>query len=91
MTLEEDLINQIDELDKEIKECRSQTSEFKRKLADAETNLIGAKIKKSRLVEELRLFKAREISVEISEYDLEIQRFREKFPELCKKDEPHES
>jgi flagellar biosynthesis chaperone FliJ len=84
---EQELLNQILETEDELKHARLSLSDLKEKLTNAETNLIGLKLKKNRL--EAQLQKKRNEAVSVSEYETayeeDIERFRQKLPELLKK------
>jgi hypothetical protein len=79
---EEDVIRLIQKFDSEIKEFRLQVNLHRTKMLEAETELIGAKIHKSRLEEELRIIRSKKISTTIDETELEVQEFQKKYPEL---------
>jgi uncharacterized coiled-coil protein SlyX len=57
--LEQELMKKIAESDSAIKQWRLYMADLKKKMTDAETELIAAKIDKENLEEQLRLFRAR--------------------------------
>jgi chromosome segregation ATPase len=87
MATEKELLQKIAENDYELKMARGQVSDLKEKLSDAETILIGLKIKDSRLQESLRVCRATTIRVneDKSAYEEDIERFRQRLPELLEK------
>ena len=84
---EQELLNQISETEDELKHARLSLSDLKEKFTATETYLIGLKLKKDRL--EAQLQKQRNEAVSVSEYETayeeDIERFRQKLPELMKK------
>ena len=82
MKSEEDIQQLIAEAESEIKEFRSKTNQHRQLMLDSETELIGAKIKKSQLEEELRVIQLKKIPIDPDEIELEIQAFKDKHPQL---------
>jgi vacuolar-type H+-ATPase subunit D/Vma8 len=87
MTTEQELLNQISETEDELKHARLSLSDLKEKLTSTETYLIGLKLKKDKLQAQLQ--KTRNEAVSATEYetayDADIERFRQRLPELLKK------
>ena len=84
--LEQELINQLNDAEIVLKEVKKDIARLKTALDKANTNLVGAKKNLDELKESLRLFRNAEVKVEITQRDIDIADFRERFPELCDKD-----
>lgn len=80
--LEEELLKSIKEADTEIKEFRIKVTQHRDLMLQYETELIAQKMRKASLEEELRVLLLKKVSPDIDEYDLEIENFRKKYPEL---------
>jgi len=78
-----EILEEIDLLEGEMRGCVKEIDFLKKKMSDWESALIEAKIKKEKLAEELRQIRASDPTFVPELRDLEIQRFRDKFPELC--------
>lgn len=87
MATEQELLHQIEKNNGELKEARLLVSTLKEKLMDAETVLIGLKLKEDKLQDTLR--RLQNASLKPSEYDEafdeDIERFRKKLPDLMDK------
>lgn len=87
---EEDLLKQLAEADDNIKHASRRMREVAQELVKAETELIGAKVHKQKLVEQMRVLKLQLPEAE-SGYEpalareKEIEEFRKRLPELMKK------
>ncbi len=87
MPTETELRQQIAENEYDLKMARDQVADLKEQLTDAETKLIGLKIKNDRLQEQLRVCiattpKPKDFK---SEQDQELERFRARLPALLEK------
>lgn len=79
---DEELLKQLDDADYEYQEAKRKLARLKKEYVDAETVLINCKLHKDRVVEALRVHMATTPRHEKSLQDLEIDRFRETYPEL---------
>jgi hypothetical protein len=80
---EEQLLNGIKEAEMDAKEASNAMSLYKSRWLEAETKLIAAKLRMSKLNEELRIFRNRNALDERSHREEDIESFRKRFPELC--------
>jgi len=81
---EKELLQEIAVAEQEYQDAKKALAEAKRKWVDAETEVIHAKLKKERLVEELRINRNTvppETPV-MEQRELDIERFRQDHPEL---------
>jgi regulator of PEP synthase PpsR (kinase-PPPase family) len=87
MLTEEELLKEIAENDYELKQARGQVSLLKEKLQDAETVLIGLKLKNDRMQERLRQRRLSTIQPDENKqaYEEDLERFRQKLPELMER------
>lgn len=87
MLTEEELLKQIAENDYDLKQARGQVALYKEKLLEAETALIGHKLKDERLREQLRLVRLHTVkpNEQKTAYEEDIERFRQRLPELLEK------
>lgn len=81
----EDIKKRLKDAENDYQLAQISIIKIKKLLIDSETKLIGAKINKEKATEELRIFYATTYIPEFDQRDKEIQDFREKYPELCKK------
>lgn len=81
----EEILRQLAEAERDIKEAKSFMAQKRREWTDAETALIHAKLKKERLTEALRINRVTVPSSnpELTLRELDIEEFRAKHPELC--------
>lgn len=80
---EVDLLDQIKKAETEHQHAKSKLAKAKRDLTNAETDLINTKLHVARLREQLRVYRNTTPRNDLSARDLEIQKFREEYPELC--------
>ena len=81
---DQELLQQLDNADYEYQEAKRKLARLKKEYMDAETVLINCKLHKERVVEAIRVHMATTPRPEKSLQDLEIERFRETYPELVK-------
>lgn len=81
---EQEIINRLADAEREVVDAKKALAEAKRRWTDAETDLISAKIARDRIKEELRVHRKTTPRYEPSLRDLDIKRFQEDHPELCK-------
>lgn len=81
---EQEILAAIEAADKEYADAKRAFMDAKRKVLDCETELLNAKLRKERLVEELRINRNTVPSAtpEKSLRDLDLERFRAEHPEL---------
>lgn len=80
---DEELLKQLDNADYEYQDAKRKLARLKKECIDAETILINCKLHKDRVVEALRVHMATTPRPEKSLQDLEIERFREMYPDIC--------
>lgn len=87
MLSENDILLSLDKIDYELNSVRNQVKFIKKQLLDKETLLIGLKLKHADLIEQLRITKERspKVSIEKSDSDKEINRFKSILPDLWNK------
>lgn len=83
---ESDLLSKIAAVDIELHNATLAVAAAKRRVTDAETAYLEAKLAKERLVEELRMHRLETVDVELTHRELDIARFKEALPELLKND-----
>jgi hypothetical protein len=79
---EQELINNLEEADREVVDAKKVLAEAKKRWTDAETDLIGAKINRDRAKETLRVYRNVTPKCDPDQRDLELERFRAEHPEL---------
>lgn len=79
------LLKSLQDVNEESQIISEKYDILKRELISLESILINLKIRKSRLIEEIRLFRNSTINSEITEREQDIERFRQKLPELLEK------
>jgi len=80
---DEELLKQLDDADYAHQDAKRKLATLKRECIEAETVVINCKLHKDRVAEALRVHIATTPRPEKSLQDLEIERFRETYPELC--------
>lgn len=81
----EDLIKKLVSINDEKRLMREKMISLRRELWDTESKLIELSINSDRIKEEIRIIKNATVSLDPSERDIEIEKFREKLPELLEK------
>jgi hypothetical protein len=71
----------------DIKDTQKKIIILRKELETEQDNLIKYSLHRDMFKERLRVFHAREVKVEITQRDIDIDDFRVRFPELCKKPE----
>jgi hypothetical protein len=84
---EEEVLRQLADATREYQIAQQKMTSLKKKLMHAETELIHAKINKERAAEAKRIFYNTTHPPELDARDKEIKAFKDKYPELCKKEE----
>lgn len=79
---EEELNSLLKETTQEYLEAQRKFLELKKRLFDAETVLINTALNKERASEALQFYLRTTYKKEISDRDIEIQKYREVMPEL---------
>jgi hypothetical protein len=79
---EEALLLKIAEVEREQKGIRSKVSQAKKALTDAESLLIETNLIRDRLLEELRIWRHRNLDHKSLEREEDIERFRKILPDL---------
>lgn len=87
-TGEQELLLAIAEVEQELSNIRLRLSDYKSKLIQTESDLIGSKIAKERLVEQLRRFRLSQVDYSETPREKDIARFRQVLPSLIKEDLP---
>jgi hypothetical protein len=82
---EEELLKAIAKAEQDSKECKSKLHSLKKKTIEIESHLIETLVQKDRYVEELRKLKASDPTHVPDMRDIEIEDFRQRFPDLCQK------
>ena len=82
---EQELMQAIAQAEKDRQKNKKKISRLQKQVVDAESNLIEATLKKDRLVEELRRFRKSDPTYTPDARDIEIEKFRERFPEYSKR------
>lgn len=82
---EEDLIKKIYDGEMDVADARYRVESCKKDLFDAESKLIGYKIKLDSLNEELRVINFYKLNYELDEREQEIANFKERLPALLEK------
>lgn len=77
---EDDLLGLIYEADRDARIATRQMSEAQERYTKAETDLIGAKLYKEQLTEQLRVLKSKSLNAGLSEREQEIAAFKERLP-----------
>lgn len=86
MAAEEELVQKLQDADKELKDARARVTQLKKEFTDAESNLIEAKLNRDKIIEELRLWRYRNIDdLETTDREEDIERFRKLLPDLLDK------
>lgn len=86
MAAEEELVQKLQDADKELKDARTRVTQLKKEFTDAESNLIEAKLNRDKIIEELRLWRYRNIDdLETTDREEDIERFRKLLPDLLDK------
>ena len=83
---EEELVVNIENIDIELKNAKLALAAAKRAAVDAESIYIEMKLKKERLVEELRVCRATKVNRELTHQEKDVERFKKALPELLLKD-----
>ena len=83
---EEELVVNIENIDIELKNAKLALAAAKRAAVDAESIYIEIKLKKERLVEELRVCRAAKVNRELTHQEKDVERFKKALPELLLKD-----
>ncbi len=79
---EQELVDQLNDAEKELAQAQSKLASAKKVWTEAETKLIEAKIHLERVKEALRAFRARTPKHEPTLRDETIEQFRKDHPEL---------
>ena len=82
---EQDLLERIGVLDQKISEIRQRLSNLRSQINDQETDLIGFNLNREKLIETLRVYRKEHFSIELTDRQIDIAKFREKLPELLNK------
>lgn len=82
---EKQLLERVGLLDQQLSNSRQRVSLLKKKLTEEETNLISCNIERERVLEELRIYRKEHYSKEITDRQIDIERFRKLLPEMLKK------
>lgn len=82
---ENDLLNGIDNAERDRKHYKDTIRRLQKELADAESYLIEATIRRDRLKENLRVHRITTVKVVYTERERDIDSLRDKLPELMKK------
>lgn len=83
--LEEELIKNIYDGELDVADARYRVEACKKDLLDAESKLIGSKIKLDTLNEQLRVILFYKSNYELSEREQEIAQFKERLPAILDK------
>jgi hypothetical protein len=82
---EEELLGLLKENAYDLKQSRLRHADLKNQLIEADTRLIGLKLEKDRLTDQLRRLRNSSISTELDPNDAIDESFRQRFPDLLKK------
>jgi hypothetical protein len=82
---EAELLAAIEQIDRVKAHLRDKISKLRLDLLERESDLIEAKIAGEKLAEELELLRFNDPVANADLRDTEIERFRDRFPELCDK------
>lgn len=86
MVTEEELMKQLQESDKVLRDARARVQQVKKDHVDAESALIEAKLHKDKIVEELRVWRYKNVDdLETTDREEDIERFRLLLPDLLDK------
>ena len=80
---EQELLEQIDYVKSAIKIAKKKIAAAKKAVDDGESELIELRIQQEKLVSELDEFRKTTPVVEPELWEIEIDRFRNAYPELC--------
>lgn len=80
---EDQLIKQLAEVEQAWQHAKKRLAAAKKLLTDSETQIIELSIEKDRLIEALRVHRNTTIIQPVSLRQLEIERFRKDYPEVC--------
>lgn len=81
----EELLQELEGFNIATQELRNTFNQLKKHLINVESELIEVALKRERLVEQLRVLRNSTVSVEITERQNEIEKFRRVLPELMEK------
>lgn len=80
---ESELLAAIAEIDRKKKDLRKKISELRLEALDKESELLTMRLAGEKLAEELELLRFNDPVANADLRDAEIERFRDRFPELC--------
>lgn len=82
MKTPEELLQDLSALNDSAQDLRNGLSLLKKQMTDVESQLIANGLKRERIIEQLRVLRNSTVSLEISERQNEIERFRQILPDL---------
>lgn len=85
-TTEQELLEMIEESNYALNEARNKIKSLTKEILDTETDLIGLKIDKERLVEQLRKLRLRTVDRSMTDREVDIDRFKKALPGILDKD-----
>jgi hypothetical protein len=80
---ESELLAAIAEIDRKKKDLRKKISELRLEALDKESELLTMRLAGEKLAEDLSLLRFNDPVANADLRDAEIERFRDRFPELC--------
>lgn len=82
MKTPEELLQDLAALNESAQDLRDNLSLLKKHLTEVESQLIATNLKRERIIEQLRVLRNSTVSLEITERQNEIERFRQILPDL---------
>ena len=79
------MTDRLTEIEGELKIAREKVLDLRKQLLDAETSVIGLNIEQSNLSNQLREYRDRTVSYELSNREKEIESFKKVLPDIMRK------